>query len=417
MAKKILYISTRYPFPVKSGREKMINQFIKFVSNKFDIYFAYFSKHEEEKSRAFIRNYNIKKIYKLDFPNILEIFFNLITRKNTSLQEKLFYSRKTEKIIMNIINEIKPDLIVTDMIRTAQYVENQTLKKILDMDDLLSIRYIRYQTLNKTEDNLLGTFQNILPTPLNHIFDKKLKNFILKIEAAKMKKREIELSNKFNAILLVSPKESEYLKNLTNNPYIFAFPPAIELHKNIYNPHCKKNNFLFIGNMKTSQNLSSIKLILEKMFPILIDKMNFKLKIVGSYDDRLKKLVEPYSKYVDLLGFVENMEEIIKESKLLLSPIAFGTGIKTKILDAMSYGLPVVTNSVGVEGLKIKNFEECIVEDDFQKIPDLLIDVLSNPELLSKVSNKGYEYVLKFHNPNLIQRRLLSIINQVLEEK
>ncbi len=415
--KKIFYISTRYPFPVKSGREKMIEQTLKFLSDEFEIYFAFFSKKDIEVKKEILQKYNIKRTYALKFPNIAELTTNFIFKQNKSIQERLFFSKKNLLFLKKTIKDVNPDIVITDMIRTAQYIENLNIKKILDMDDLLSVRYERYTKQNYSENKLLGTFSSILPNFVSDIADKYMRNLILNHESKKIKKREIELSNKFDAILLVSPKEAEQLKKITGKGNIYNFPPAVKLNENIYNPNIQENNFLFIGNMRTSQNLSSIKFITEKIFPTLSKKISFKLKIVGIYDDRLEKIVAPYQNYIDLLGFVEDIESVVKKSKLLLSPIAFGTGIKTKILDAMSYGLPVITNSVGAEGLYVKKDFHCIIEDEPIRLANRIVDSINNKYKLNQLSKNGYSYVQEIHNPVIIQRNLLQILKEIIDNK
>lgn len=415
--KNVLYISTRFPFPISSGREKMIVQSLKFLANDFNVYFLYFSKDKRSIDTSLLQKYNIKQAIRLEFPNSFEIFYNILVRYKYSLQENLFFSEKIQRQIYRFIDNIKPDLVICDMIRTAQFVENLNVKKIVDMDDLLSKRYLRYLSVENKENRLLGTFENILPSFISNISDRFLRKLILKFESEKIKDREIELTNKFDAVFLVSLEEVKELNKLTLRNNIYTNPPAVEIHKNIYNPYLKENNFLFIGNMKTSQNLSSVKYIVDKILPQLKGKINFKFKIAGVYDERLNKIISPFKEQIELMGFVENLEYAIRESKLLLSPIAFGTGIKTKILDAMSYGLPVVTNSIGAEGLPIENGKHCIIENNPQKMSENILFLVKNPNILETLSKNAHLYVIKNHNFDTLKENFLSVVDKVLNCK
>jgi len=328
--KKVLLILTREPYPVDNGRKSIIAQTIEFFKDQYQIKLLIFSKYKIDKQKYY--NKDINDIDRLYYPSKLELIKNIIFRTNTSFQERLFFSNKSADIIKKVINENKHDIVYADMIRTAQYIEDFEFDKsikVVDIDDLLSIRYSRF--LDTKESSIFGTFEYLLPTIVRKPIEKLLKNFILKKEIKLIKKREIEIAKKFDVSFLVSKKESQYLSNAIGKK-IYTNTQAIKLRKNVY--QCpKENNFIFIGNMATAQNLASLKMIIEEILPLF--KFEYKLFVVGNYDKKTKNLVKN-NKKIQLLGFVDNLGNILRKTKLALMPISFGTGIKTKILDCMS---------------------------------------------------------------------------------
>jgi len=390
--KKILMLLTRNPYPIDNGRKSIIAQTISFVKDEYDLSLLIFSKKDIDEDLYQIQN--IRRVKKLFFPSIREFCKNLITMTNSSLQERIFYSQKTKKIILKEIEKFKPDIIYTDMIRTAQYIENEKMhiKKIVDIDDLLSIRYDRF--MKDKESSIFGTFSHLLPGLLRVTIEKNLKNSLLKYEKKLISKREKEIVKKFDISFLVSQKETLLLRDLTGIQNIYTNTQAILLRKNIYSSY-KKNNLLFIGNMNTAQNLSSLKMIVNEILPLL--RFDYKLLIVGKYDSRSVTITHG-NENIKLLGFVEDLEEILKDIKLALMPISFGTGIKTKILDCMSYGIPVLTNNIGNEGLLTNHGENILLIDDYSMIDSELNQFLHNEKLLSKISQNSFAYIRKYHN-------------------
>jgi glycosyltransferase involved in cell wall biosynthesis len=407
MNKKILMLLTREPYPIDNGRKSIIAQTIDFLKDKYEISLMIFSK--DELNIELYKSYNFSSVKKLFFPSKLELFKNMILYKNKSLQERLFYSRKSQILINNEIDIFKPDIIYADMIRTAQYIENildENIQKIVDIDDLLSIRYSRF--LKNKENSILGTFQNLLPTFLRKILENLLKNIILKKEIKLISKREIEIARSFDQSFLVSAKEVEYLSKITNTKNIHTNTQAIKQRKNIY-ISSNANNFVFIGNMSTPQNISSLEMIVNEILPSF--DFEYKLFIIGKYDNRTIKLTKNNIN-IELLGFVKDLEDVLSNMKLALMPISFGTGIKTKILDCMSYGIPVITNKIGNEGLSTKNMFDIIILDNYLDINERLLNILNNDNTLKTISKNGYDYISSYHNYDNLKKQFLNNIKK-----
>lgn len=405
--KKLLMILTRSPYPIQGGRESILSQTIAFVKDEYALSILIFSK--EEINEALYQKQNIQRVKKLFFPSTFELSKNLITMKNSSLQERIFYSKQSKQIILKEIEEFEPDIVYTDMIRTAQYIKNENIKikRIVDIDDLLSIRYDRF--IKDKESSIFGTFNHLFPSFLRIPIEKFLKNSLLKYEKKLISKREQEVVKKFDISFLVSQKETFMLRELTDIKTIYTNTQAIPLRENIYNSP-KKNNLLFIGNMSTAQNLSSLKMIVYEILPQLT--FDYQLLVVGKYDNRTITITQE-NKNIQLLGFVEDLEEVLKDIKLALMPISFGTGIKTKILDCMSYGIPVLTNSVGNEGLSTTNLEDIILFEKLDINSRKIMQILKDEQLLKRISQNGYKYIIQNHGFDKLKERFLKTIKKL----
>jgi polysaccharide biosynthesis protein PslH len=112
--------------------------------------------------------------------------------------------------------------------------------------------------------------------------------------------------------------------------------------------------------------------------------------------------------YVNLLGFVDNLSDIVSNCKLALMPVVFGTGIKTKVLDAMSFGLPVITNDVGSEGVSLQDGKHCIIRNDAHGIADAVIELYNNDNLHRNISSNAMIYIALEHNSQLLRDKYLS---------
>ena len=100
----------------------------------------------------------------------------------------------------------------------------------------------------------------------------------------------------------------------------------------------------FVGNMATPANADSVRYIIDQVLPN--SRMIKNIVFVGKCPESLREEYEKNEK-VFFTGKVDDLRMYVEGGMVFLAPIAYGTGIKTKILEAMAMGMPVFTNSIG----------------------------------------------------------------------
>lgn len=391
----------------------MISQTLALLNKKYSVYFLYFAKNEIACSE---NKLGVTKCELLPFPRLYEIVYRLFIRKSRSLQEHLFYSIKAKKIIDNYLSNISPNLVIADMIRCGQYVEDcLQVPRILEMDDLLSLRYRRFIKHIDYEVDLLGTFNYLLPAAIRKPINFLLKKYLLKKEARILALREIEATRHFDYVTLVSGDEANKLREKSGVNNIKAIPPSFDNIQNVYNPPSTLK-LLFIGNLLTNQNLSSLSFIVNKVLPF-IDKrgINYTLNVIGAFDERAIKIAQT-NKCVELKGFVEDLEMEMSEATALMSPIVFGSGIKIKILDAMTHGLPVITNAVGAEGIPIVSQKNCILAEDPDAIAEAAIKIFFDRDFAFSISQESVNTLVNHFSRSKIEADYINITETAMSK-
>ncbi|WP_067984685.1 glycosyltransferase family 4 protein [Neptuniibacter pectenicola] len=414
--KEVLFILTRPFIPSHGGGEKMLLQAIEFIPNEYKVHVFYFSSNSIADNTNFEvklkENYpTIKEIKALKFPSFIEIFANILLRR-TSLNESFFYSRSSLAVILKLIYSSNFECVYCDMLRTAQYVENIDLPKVVDLDDLLSKRYMRLLNYKTSNLSLFGTFSN-----RNNFFFNLISNFfvrpVLFVEHYLIKKREILIASKFDRVAIVSPVDALQLSNYIGK-HVFALPPARAFkmdgfHKSDFY-HSDEFRFLFVGNLTTNQNFSSIEMIITKLLPkIRAFNVSFTFNVVGVYDSRLHYLKDIPD--VNLIGYCEDLRSVYESNDILLAPLSFGTGIKLKIIDAIEYGLPVVTNSVGAEGLPIFDMENAVVSDDFDDMAAKINQIILNRQFLTDFRKNAIASLSKSFTTQIVKKKFVSFLS------
>jgi hypothetical protein len=112
------------------------------------------------------------------------------------------------------------------------------------------------------------------------------------------------------------------------------------------------------------------------------------------------------SRQVEIVGFVPDLAPILSAARVAVAPLRFGAGMKGKIAQAMAAGLPVVTTSVGAEGMSIVPGRHALIADAARDQAAALVRLYTEPELWSRLSQAGQALMAAHHSDLLMAARL-----------
>lgn len=182
-----------------------------------------------------------------------------------------------------------------------------------------------------------------------------------------------------------------------------TFTPTANAHdiKNRYN---LKNFFIvvFVGNMEYLPNREAVNLIATKLAPEILSKIrNVRFLMVGRKPPEL-----PSTTSLIFTGIVNNVAHLLAASDVAVAPLLHGSGTRLKILEYLSCGLPVVSTSVGIEGLKIEKGVNVLIEDDMERFSMRVIELLQDKKLRKSLGDSGRELVVKEYDWREIGKKL-----------
>jgi len=417
--KKVMFLASRFPYPGKSGRERTLLEYLSFLKGNSEVYFYFFGKKELSKDLIanFRKEYCLKEVKFLKLPSLLfsllRVLNGSLIQHKKSIQENIFYSRAIEKFLVNELYTKNIDIIFTDMIRTAhyfEYINKKGILKIFDMDDMISKRY-KYLQAQK-DINILGSFSENLPTFISMVVEKIIRKFVLKLEEKLVEKRELELINKYDKTILVSPKEASLLRKKTGKYNIYYVYPSVKTESINLTIEKIYPSISFMGLLNVPHNEKALLKFIKEIFPeIKRIYPDIKFYIAGANPtEKIREEVAKYSSNIILLGYVKDFKNYLMKTNIFVAPIYFGTGIKTKILDAMSLRMPVVTTPIGVEGLKVRHLENIIIVRNKKEFINFIDLLLKDKNLRESIGRKAYQYVKEFHSYEKIKKRFLGIL-------
>ena len=214
----------------------------------------------------------------------------------------------------------------------------------------------------------------------------------LKSKINSHKNLEVDIWKKADLTWYFSPKEIDIIKNMYPCAnamavplYLYDTPEKVEYNGEL------RSDLLFVGGFKHTPNLDAMEWFINEIFPTVSKKLpGIKLHIVGSNPPKsLRKIA---NSDIIIHGFVsdEKLEELYKSTKLVISPLRYGAGIKGKIIEAMMFQIPVITTSIGAEGI---DSELLTIADSSNEFIEKLITIYSDNDKLNTISNNSLDFV------------------------
>ena len=374
--KKLLFISPRNPFSGRySGDVIRAKQFTNFFKKKYQTTVVTIDKISSKKKIGKIKVITFKDkniIFKF-----VNIFISLINLK--PLQLGYFYSKELNSYVIE--NYKNYDVIFCQSVRAAQYVANlEFKKKILDMGDLYSKNY-----------NQTFKMKSIL-NPIKLVF---------LIESILIKNYENLCFDNFYKILLFSKKEIKSIQ--TNRNKILQINFGIEEIVNKFKFNAKNNKIIFIGNMKYLPNKIACSNFIKKTLPkILKINSKFQFHIIGEIS-KFNKFVWGKNRSVQIHGKVKNLKPLLTNSICGLANLNISSGIQTKLLTYMSFGIPSISSKQVIDNFDAIKSDSLPVYKNEDELIELILKLKNKKKYSLAISKLSLNLIKKFKWQNVLK--------------
>ena len=230
-----------------------------------------------------------------------------------------------------------------------------------------------------------------------------IKKIFIKSQYNKLKKYETKCIIDFDYIITLNNKDgkiiSEYSEVHILNPYINIMNLDKKEHEGI--------NIMFWGAMNRMENEDAVMYFINEIWTH-VNKENVKFYIVGSNPSTEVRSLECNN--VVVTGFVEDPKEVFENMDISVVPLRLGAGIKIKVLESLASGLPVITTSVGAEGIIAENNRDVLIEDDPIYFAEKLNNLIIDKEKRNFISHNGKKTIednyFKEHNAEVLKKIL-----------
>tara|TARA_Y100000589_G_scaffold49585_2_gene41318 strand:+ start:5619 stop:6794 length:1176 start_codon:yes stop_codon:yes gene_type:complete len=389
---KILYITHKPIYPTIDGGCIAMDSFLRCLLNaetKIDHICISTIKHPFKKElypnkiRSKVNIYNHFIDTKVTFLRALTSLF-----QNGSYKVNRFHCHKLESKINNELINIKYDCIILESLFTSSYIK--TIRSVSQ-----SKIYLRSHNI---EHNIRSISYKSIFNPINYFLYKLFKD---------LRKYELKTLSQVDGLLTISEDDKLNFQKLGIKTPIKNINVAIKAHD--YNNDYNSKNIFYLGSLNWKPNIDALNYLINIFPKVKRYEPLCKLYIAGSFRNNNFKANQINNIHFD--GFVNDIYEYAKNRGILVCPTISGSGIRIKILEMMSIGIPIITTRLGASG--IDNSSQClIIKDNEEDIVNSIIELIKNIDLRKKLGKNAIEYIKKNHNIDKISKELIEFIEK-----
>lgn len=214
-------------------------------------------------------------------------------------------------------------------------------------------------------------------------------------ESKKWKKIELELFEKADVGHVVGSYEQELMQKEFPDKPIRNIPLYIydEMPEEIEKDFSKRKDILFVGGFAHTPNVDAVLWFAKQVYPKILAKYpDMVWHIVGSMTP--EEVLALASDNIVLEGLVsdEELGKLYRKCRMAVAPLRYGAGVKGKVVESGYYQIPLITTSIGGEGLdaSIKSF---VMEDDADKMAELINNLYEDYTKLREMSDAGIDFI------------------------
>jgi glycosyltransferase involved in cell wall biosynthesis len=389
---KILFITPVLPYPLDSGGKIKTYQTLKQLSKKHQVWLFCFARDKKEASRKkYLEEFCCRVevvISPYPFAQFKEIRPFIFKSLFSALPLAAFRHRHQEaqKMIEKMMRKEQFDALHIDHLNMATYLPKT--KNCLWVLDEHNLEYeISWNIFKRESWN-------------------KFKVFSL-LEFLKLYRFEKKMVKKFDYIFAISEADKKKLINLgVKAERIFTLPTTFEL-KTIKNSPPKKNQILFVGLLSWWPNKDGFFWFYHQVYDLIKKKIpRVRFIVVGNQATEEMKALARQDSSLDLVGYAKDVSRYFEESQVFVVPINSGSGIRIKILTALSYGLPVVSTTKGAEGVVSKSSGGVILADSPEEFAESVIKILKDNDYAKKMAAAGREFTHDNYRAEMTRKAL-----------
>jgi glycosyltransferase involved in cell wall biosynthesis len=221
-----------------------------------------------------------------------------------------------------------------------------------------------------------------------HIAGNPLHRAIWKSQYQKMLAFERQALAQFDAVIAVSNRDSEFFKNEYGVDTSESIPTGVDTEFFAHNFPQDKKQVVFCGSMDWMANIDGIEFFHDEVWQGIRDRVpGATMKVVGrAPPDSLVNRIAKLSPDWTFTGFVEDVRDHVSGADVFVIPLRVGGGTRIKAFEAMAMGCPVVSTSIGIEGLAVEDGVHYLCADDRVELEGKVIDLLTNTDMSTSMS-------------------------------
>ncbi len=222
-----------------------------------------------------------------------------------------------------------------------------------------------------------------------------LLKLIWKSQFGKMAKFESEAVKRFNSVVVVSDRDGVTLQNMSGAKNVSTIPTGVDLDYFKYERPGAEAHIVFSGSMDWLANIDGIEYFMDEVWPLLIQIVpEARMTVVGRHPPaNLVAKARSQSLPWTFTGFVDDIRDYIQGAIAYIIPLRVGGGTRMKAYEAMAMGCPVVSTSVGIEGLPVEDGNHYLCANSPSTFSDSVAKLIRDREFGLRLSEQARAHV------------------------
>jgi len=220
-----------------------------------------------------------------------------------------------------------------------------------------------------------------------------LKSWFIGLQARRMLRFEKTVFASCGTVIAVSAPDGQIIQKLCGRDAIVV-PNGVDTTAiKATTSGRNENSLLFTGSLDWRPNQDAVVWFLDEILPLIGVPGNFCVQIVGRNPPQWLRARCEHAPNVKLFASVPDMEPYLRGATLSIVPLRIGGGSRLKILESLAAGAPVVSTTIGAEGLNVEHGVHCVIADSPEDFARSLRDLLRDPEQREVMSQAGRHLV------------------------
>jgi sugar transferase (PEP-CTERM/EpsH1 system associated) len=396
----ILFITHHIPYPPIAGARLRNFHLLKRLGKEHDIWLVVLS-HDEHTNpqhvdslKKFCRE--VKIFYEPDqgaLERPLEGVKYLLSGMPPDL--RFIQSREMSNFIQQITKEIDFDAVEIVFSYMARFIEDLPpelhRKTVLTFIDVLFSKYDRIYRIESR-------------------FQRKIREWL---NSRMMRLWEPRYAERFGCCAMMSKTEMELLHSVNPRIRMDVVPNGVDTKMNRpLNANGSKPSLVFVGNMEYAANVDAMSYFMMEILPLIRkDIPETEMWMVGVNPRDVIKAMEGNG--VHVTGRVEDVRPYYQRSQVCVIPLRAGGGTRLKILESMALGRPVVSTSIGYEGIEAIEDEQILVADKPEEFAKKTVLLLRDENYRKRLVKSARELVVAKYDWDSIASKLASIYSSL----
>ena len=400
---KILFLTLKLPHSEVVGGNRIVFQRIRYLAERGHevgvvSYVTNENRHQIENLRQYVSHLDTVA---LPHRNILfRVLHDYLGAPSRPALIWKVFSWKMLQAVAEQVEEQRYDVVVSEFSEMAQFLYKNpylsAVHTVMSCHRCMTASYEKYREMKEVRWRL-----HLKSLP----------------QICQLRTYEFDMYRSADRVVVLTPQDRFTMQYYAPDLAISVSPSGVDIEElQKKSSLVREPIILMTGYMQDPSNEDSVQWFVHHIWPALRERHpELKFYIVGADPSvRIRNLVQDDERIV-VTGKVDDLRPYRNLASMLVSPVRLGSGMRTKVLEAMASGLPVVSTSLGMQGIEAQNGVNCLIADTAEQFERSVDWLLTDPALGKSMAEKAKELIETKYTLESGLRHFEKILKSVVE--